>query len=62
MSRTSLGVGREHAVALRAVALDVEELNLRGVLEAIIEGNEDIWRAVVKEFKRRQGRGKNGSR
>ena len=52
--RTSLGASAGHADALRHAAVDLEGYTTKGVLDAIIEGNEDVWKAVVAEYKRRK--------
>jgi hypothetical protein len=57
--RSSLGVSPDHGDAFRAAAVDISRsipggMTKKAVLDAIIEGNEDIWKAVVVEFKRRK--------
>jgi hypothetical protein len=52
--RTSLGASPEHADALRHAAVDLKGMTTKGVLDAIIEGNEGVWRAVVAEYKRQK--------
>jgi hypothetical protein len=52
--RTTLGVSPEHGDALRHAAVDLKGMTTKGVLDAIIEGDEDVWKAVVAEYKRRK--------
>ena len=55
--RSSLGVSPEHGDVFRVAAVKISRgvsggMSKKVVLDAIIEGDIKIWRAVVAEFKR----------
>jgi len=55
--RSSLGVSSEHGDAFRVAAVGISSgvpggMSKKAVLDAIIEGNTKVWKAVVAEFKR----------